>query len=841
MGYGTSPGPHTHSIPGCSSKLPSMAPLFFLLLFGQILLCTAIDTINSTTPLSGTQKIVSAGQKFALGFYSPPSNATSSSSGNYYIAIWYSNIPTLTTVWTATTDVPVSDPTTTSFQIATDGNLVLLDQAKNQQLWSTNVSIASNSTMAIIRDSGSLDLINASNSSIVYWRSIDYPTNTWLPGGKLGLNKTTGLSQRLVPWKNSADPSPGLFSLELDPNGTTQYFIQWNESINYWTSGPWNGNIFSLVPEMTSGYNYDFRFINNATESYFYYSMKDDAVLSRFVMDFNGQIKQLTWVPSSQQWILFWSQPRSQCEVYALCGAYGSCSVNALPFCNCIKGYSQKDQNDWDLQDYSGGCKRNVPLQCQNNSTSGQTKPDKFYTMEGVRLPDNAQSAAGGTSSGECELACLNNCTCNAYTYNSSGCFVWHEDLMNLQDQYSGDGVGTLFLRLAASELPDRKKRKTAIIGGVVGGVAAVLIILGVVFFFLFQKRRRERTLRISKTAGGTLIAFRYDDLQHVTSNFSQKLGGGAFGSVFKGKLPDSTAIAVKRLDGFHQGEKQFRAEVSTIGTTQHVNLVRLLGFCSQGSRRLLVYEFMPKGSLEVQLFTGDTTALSWAIRYQIALGTARGLNYLHEKCRDCIIHCDVKPDNILLDESFVPKVSDFGLAKLLGRDFSRVLTTMRGTRGYLAPEWISGVPITAKADVFSYGMMLFEIISGRRNADHGEDTFFPTLAASKLHEGDVQTLLDPRLKGDANPDELMKTCKVACWCIQDDESTRPTTGQIVQILEGLLDVNMPPVPRSLKVLGESPNVINFFSDLSSSQTSQTQNSTATSQTHTSTSGSSQL
>ncbi|VAH44945.1 unnamed protein product [Triticum turgidum subsp. durum] len=751
-----------------------MDPFFFLLLFSQILLCTAGDTINSTTPLSGSQKIVSQGNKFAVGFYSPSqSNTTSSTSSNYYIAIWYSNIPLLTTVWN--TDVPVSDPATASLEIARDGNLVLLDQAKNRLLWSTNVSIASNSTIATIKDSGSLELTDASNASIVYWQSIDHPTNTWLPGGKLGL----------IPWKNSADPSPGLSSLELDPNGTTQYFIQWNESINYWTSGPWNGNIFSLVPEMTANFRYDFQFVDNATESYFYYSMKDDAVISRFIMD-------VTMV-----------------------------------------------QSDWDLQDYSGGCRRNVPLQCQINSSSAQTKPDKFYTMAGVRLPDNARGAVGASLK-ECEQVCLKSCSCDAYTYNTTGCFIWSGDLVNLQEQYSGNGVGTLFLRLAASELQDPKKNKAVIIGAVVGGVAAILIILAVVFFFLYQKYRLDRTLRISKTAGGTLIAFRYSDLQHVTSNFSEKLGGGAFGSVFKGKLPDSTAIAVKRLDGFHQGEKQFRAEVSTIGTTQHVNLVRLLGFCSEGSRRLLVYEYMQKGSLEVQLFPGETTALSWAIRYQIALGTARGLNYLHEKCRDCIIHCDVKPDNILLDDSFVPKVSDFGLAKLLGRDFSRVLTTMRGTRGYLAPEWISGVPITAKADVFSYGMMLLEIISGRRNADHGEEgrsTFFPTLAASKLHEGDVQTLLDPRLKGDANPDELTRACKVACWCIQDDESTRPTMGQIVQILEGFLDVNMPPVPRSLRALGESPDVINF-SDLSSSQTSQTENST-TSQTHSATSGNS--
>jgi len=150
-------------------------------------------------------------------------------------------------------------------------------------------------------------------------------------------------------------------------------------------------------------------------------------------------------------------------------------------------------------------------------------------------------------------------------------------------------------------------------------------------------------------------------------------------------------------------GEKQFRNEVRTIGMIQHVNLVRLRGFSSHGSERLLVYDHMPNGSLDRALFTASP-ALSWRARFQIALGAARGLLYLHEGCRDCIIHCDIKPENILLDVNLVPKVADFGMAKLLGRDFSRVLTTVRGTIGYLAPEWISGVPITAKADVYSYG-----------------------------------------------------------------------------------------------------------------------------------------
>jgi serine/threonine protein kinase len=201
---------------------------------------------------------------------------------------------------------------------------------------------------------------------------------------------------------------------------------------------------------------------------------------------------------------------------------------------------------------------------------------------------------------------------------------------------------------------------------------------------------------------------------------------------------------------------------------------------------------------------------LNWAARYQIALGVARGLAYLHERCRDCIIHCDIKPENILLDASFFPKVADFGMAKLLGREYSLVLTTMRGTAGYLAPEWISGVAVTPKVDVYSYGMMLLEIISGRRNSctpctsGHSLDVYFPVYAAHKLLEGNVGSLVDHMLHGDVNLEEVELACKVACWCIQDNEYDRPTMGQVVQILEGLVDVAMPPIPRLLERMAGS-------------------------------------
>ncbi|XP_072952004.1 G-type lectin S-receptor-like serine/threonine-protein kinase At2g19130 [Typha angustifolia] len=801
-----------------ASSNPWRTLLFFfsvlILLFWPPLLL-ATDTISANQSLSGTtQKLISQGGKFALGFFQ-----IGNSSQNWYIGIWYNTISQKTSVWIANREKPIADPSSSELRISDDGNLVLFNQSKSI-VWSTNANITSNSSVAVILDSGTLVLRDGSNSSKVYWQSIDHPTNTWLPGSKLGLNKGSGIDQRLISWKNSEDPAPGIFSFELDPNGTSQYVIQWNKTRDYWTSGAWNGQIFSSVPEMTAGYKYDIQFVNNSKESYFMYSVKSNSTTSRLIMDISGQIKQLIWSETSQEWILFWSQPRTQCEVYALCGPFGSCNEIALTNCNCLKGFSETDASGWALSDHSRGCLRNSPLQCSIKNSAMKTEKDKFYTVDSVRLPVNSHSSDARTAE-DCELACLSNCSCTAYSY-SSGCSLWYGDLVNLQDQYNGTGGGTLNLRLAASEFPSSKSNSGLVIGLAVGGTAAILTCLTVIFILVWR-HRRQRLQRIPKIAGGVLVAFRYSDLQLATKNFAEKLGEGSFGSVFKGLLPDSTVIAVKKLEGLHQGDKQFRAEVSTIGTIRHLNLVRLLGFCSGGTRRLLVYEFMPNGSLDMHLFQNTPTVLDWNTRYQIALGIARGLVYLHEKCRDCIIHCDIKPENILLDASFVPKVADFGLAKLVSRDFSRVLTTLRGTRGYLAPEWITGVAITAKADVYSYGMMLFEIISGRRNTEQGEGgsaSFFPTLSATKLIEGNLEGLLDPRLDGGANFEELERACKVACWCIQDDESSRPTMGQIVQILEGFLEVNTPPIPRSLQALVESPDHINFYSDMSSNQSS---------------------
>lgn len=748
--------------------------------------------------------------------------------------MWYKQLSLQTIVWVANRDKPVTDKNTSVLKIS-DGNLILLDGKNQTPIWSTGLNSTSSSSVspltAVLSDDGNLVLKDggSGSSATVLWQSFDHPAHTWLPGVKIRFDKRTNKSQRLISWKNEEDPSPGLFSLELDKS--TAYKILWNGSTQYWSSGPWNpqSQLFDSVPEMKLNYIYNFSFFSNATESYFTYSIYNHLNVSRFVMDLSGQIKQLTWLENNKEWNLFWSQPRQQCEVYAYCGSFGICSDKSQPFCQCPRGFRPASQKDWDLMDYSAGCVRRTELQCSGRDIN------QFLPLSNMKLPDKPEMLVL-TSLSNCASACQGNCSCEAYAHDegSNRCSSWSKDVLNLKqlDEDNSEG-NTIYLRLAASDMPSGssgKSNKMMIFGAVLGSLGVIALVLLAVIIMLRYRRRKRMG---GEKSDGTLAAFSYRELQNATKNFSEKLGGGGFGSVFKGVLPDSSDIAVKRLEGISQGEKQFRTEVVTIGTIQHVNLVRLRGFCSEGNKKLLVYDYMPNGSLDSHLFINETEekiVLGWKLRYQIALGTARGLAYLHDECRDCIIHCDIKPENILLDSQFCPKVADFGLAKLVGRDFSRVLTTMRGTRGYLAPEWISGVAITAKADVYSYGMMLFELVSGRRNTEQSENgkvRFFPSWAATVLtKDGDIRSLLDPRLEGEGEGEgvdieELTRACKVACWCIQDEESHRPAMSQVVQILEGVLEVNPPPFPRSIQALVDTDEAVVFFTE-SSSSSSQT-------------------
>ena len=297
-------------------------------------------------------------------------------------------------------------------------------------------------------------------------------------------------------------------------------------------------------------------------------------------------------------------------------------------------------------------------------------------------------------------------------------------------------------------------------------------------------------------------IRYSYSDLRMMTKGFKDKLGEGGYGCVYKGKLRSGRLVAIKLL-GESKGKGQdFINEVSTIGRIHHVNVVRLVGFCVERSKRALVYDFMPNGSLDKYIFTQEgINSLDCKKMREISIGVASGIEYLHRGCNMQILHFDIKPHNILLDENFVPKVSDFGLARLCPLDTSIVsLTAARGTMGYIAPELfyrnIGGV--SHKADVYSFGMLLMEMASRRKNlnagAEHTSQIYFPSWVYDQIIEGN-----DLQME-DATTEEESKLRKkmiiVALWCIQMKPSERPSMNRVKQMLEGEIEsLQMPPKP----------------------------------------------
>ncbi|XP_057537940.1 probable receptor-like protein kinase At5g20050 [Amaranthus tricolor] len=349
----------------------------------------------------------------------------------------------------------------------------------------------------------------------------------------------------------------------------------------------------------------------------------------------------------------------------------------------------------------------------------------------------------------------------------------------------------------------------------------AVIVIFGIVYriFTLQEKVSRDKGFCTFEKESRHPTKFPYEELVLATNNFSSILGKGGSACVFRGMLKNGTCIAVKRIEDKERGEKEFRAEVAAIGCVQHMNLVRLYGYCIiPKGPRCLVYEFVQNGSLDRWIFPQEHNksqkpegCLSWKQRCRVSIDVARALNYLHSDCQSRILHLDVKPENILLDDNYRALVSDFGLAKLMGKEESMVVTRIRGTRGYLAPEWILEKGVSTKSDVYSYGMLLLELIGGRRNVVMSSDgdrkgkslmsdmkswEYFPKIVFEKLKAGKIMEVVDKRLleeKTIIDENEVRRLVCVSLWCIQEKVKMRPNMGQVVNMLEGRLPVDEPP------------------------------------------------
>ncbi|XP_009371460.1 proline-rich receptor-like protein kinase PERK1 [Pyrus x bretschneideri] len=313
---------------------------------------------------------------------------------------------------------------------------------------------------------------------------------------------------------------------------------------------------------------------------------------------------------------------------------------------------------------------------------------------------------------------------------------------------------------------------------------------------------------------------FTYEELALATEGFSDSnlLGQGGFGYVHKGVLPNGKEVAIKQLKaGSGQGEREFQAEVEIISRVHHRHLVSLVGYCMTGSERLLVYEFVPNNTMEFHLHGKGRPTMDWSTRLKIALGSAKGLAYLHEDCHPKIIHRDIKAANILLDFKFEAKVADFGLAKLSSDLNTHVSTRVMGTFGYLAPEYASSGKLTDKSDVFSFGVMLLELITGRRPVDasqtYVEDSLVewarPVLTRA-LEERNFDGLVDPKLQNSYDPNEMARMVACAAACIRHSARRRPRMSQVVRALEG--DVSLSDLNEGIQ-----PGQSNVYSSYGSS------------------------
>ncbi|CAL4977456.1 unnamed protein product [Urochloa decumbens] len=361
-----------------------------------------------------------------------------------------------------------------------------------------------------------------------------------------------------------------------------------------------------------------------------------------------------------------------------------------------------------------------------------------------------------------------------------------------------------------------------AVTSSVAVSIILSLIVATAFYISLKSKYNKEIYLKVEMflQTNGTTKPTRYSfsEVKKITRRFKERVGQGGFGSVYRGQLSNGVPVAVKVLENSTGEGEEFINEVATIGRIHHANIVRLLGYCSEGTRRALIYEFIPNESLGKYIFSCSHNASQGLLAPQkmldIALGVARGMEYLHQGCNQRILHFDIKPHNILLDYSFNPKISDFGLAKMCARDQSIVtLTKARGTMGYIAPEIYSPNfgGISYKSDVYSFGMLVLEMVSGRRNSDPGienqNELYLPEWIYDRVING--QDLVLGRELTEEEKETMRHLVIVALWCIQWNPRNRPSMTKVVNMLTGRSqNLQIPPKPFVSSESNPVPSVI---------------------------------
>ncbi|KAL8506005.1 hypothetical protein ACS0TY_017023 [Phlomoides rotata] len=747
----------------------------------------AVDTLVPNQTISIGQTLISHDQDFEMGFFSP------GNSPNNFLGIWNKNTPDVV-VWVANRNNPIFDSHGVTFSISGNGSLVI--SRNGSILWSANPSVAASNPILKLLDSGNLVLVNETMEEGYIWQSFDYPTDTLLPGMKLVDDPDAGVVKCLTSWRNLNDPSPGDFVIRIENHGLPD-LVTYRGKTKIFRIGKWNGVAFGGFPRFPNPVSkpemvFRGEKLISITEGPRYRSM-----LRRSTLHTSGIVYSYTMNARKDKWNHVVTIPGERCDEYGLCGPNGICSFNnpTISLCQCLKGFAPKFQKEWDLQDWSGGCTRITPLNCKSG--------DGFQEVRGVKYPDMLKFWLNTSMSlYECKAECVKSCNCTAYanpyiTNGGSGCVIWFGDLIDTRDLPGADSKQNIYVRVPASELVDysnpdlekEKKRPTRLILiSIATGVIVSVFINGGIF--MMRKPKKQAMKKNNEDLDLPLLKF--STIVAATNNFSQEnmIGEGGFGPVYKGILPSEEEIAIKRLSRTsRQGVEEFKSEAILIAKLQHTNLVRLLGCCIEGEEMMLIYEYLQNKSLDCFVFDQNRKKLlTWPNRFNIVMGIGRGLLYLHQDSRLKIIHRDLKTSNILLDGNLNPKISDFGLARAFGEDQPGARTRrVVGTYGYMAPEYAIAGKFSIKSDIFSMGVILLEIVSGKKNRgfECSNDNFHSLLGHAWLlwKEKKILKLMDECLKDTFVESEVKRCIHVGLLCVQNFPEDRPAMSSVLFML----------------------------------------------------------
>ncbi|KAF7829858.1 G-type lectin S-receptor-like serine/threonine-protein kinase [Senna tora] len=812
-----------------------METIFYIfhifLFFSAISAYTFSDYINPNFTASNVKFIDNSGTflsspngTFEAAMFNPAAQQT-----NFYLCVIH--VASNTIIWSANRDAPISDSGQMNLTIE---GITIVDQDGIPK-WSTP-PLNSPVYALQLTDSGNLVLLDRSNVSL--WESFHYPTDTIVIGQQLPVGSllSCGVSD--------SDLSTGDYKLRIS---TSDAILEWHGQ-TYWK--------LSMVANAFRDTNYmvEYMAVNSTGLNLFGSDGTVTVTVLKVVLplaDFriaklasNGQFIVRSF--SGNNWKQEFVGPEDGCQTPFICGSVGLCTddtttgTSSTPTCSCPPNFRAGSNNFSACVPSNGSY--SLPRACNSSLSylklgSGMQYFTNIYS-DPVRY---------GVNLTVCQDLCSRNCSCLGIFYeNSSGsCYVLENELGSIMSSSNSGSnllgyIKTIVVSATTTDDPTShsQRNKFPVAALVLLPITVFIFFMAIGFFWLRRKKKsKTKDIKLGKFNShssedlsafyipGLPKRFDYEELELATDNFKTLIGSGGFGAVYKGVLLDKSVVAVKKIMNLgNQGKKDFCTEIAIIGNIHHVNLVKLKGFCAEGRQRLLIYEYMNRGSLDRTLFGGGPV-LEWQERFDIALGTARGLAYLHSGCEQKIIHCDIKPENILLHDQFQAKISDFGLSKLLSPEESGLFTTMRGTRGYLAPEWLTNSAITEKTDVYSYGMVLLEVVSGRKNCSvksrsHSMDesnscggyssassvaglVYFPLFALEMHEQGKYLELADPRLEGRVSSEEVEKLVRIALCCVHEEPALRPNMATVVGMLEGATPLAQPRI--------ESLNFLRFY------------------------------